>query len=52
MRTGILLVGDYRHRKVDYQGGDFLFDIEVSGQMPGLMFRFWFGMDGLILCNH
>ena len=52
MRTGILPAGNYRHQEVDYQHGDFLFNVEMSGPMPGLTLCFWFGMNGLIQCNH
>jgi hypothetical protein len=36
----LLLSVGYRHQEVDYENGDFLFDIEMSGPMIGLNFRF------------
>lgn len=36
--TFSLVVG-YRHQEVDYEKGDFLFDIEMSGPIVGLVFR-------------
>ena len=34
-----LTVG-YRHQEVDYREGDFLFDVELSGPIIGLVFGF------------
>ncbi|MCM8530872.1 MAG: hypothetical protein NE330_06910 [Lentisphaeraceae bacterium] len=34
------LVAGYRHMSIDYEKGDFLFDVEVSGPMLGLVIRF------------
>jgi hypothetical protein len=36
----VLLVGGYRHQEVDYQAGDFLFDVEMSGPMLRLAYHF------------
>lgn len=36
--TFSLVVG-YRHQEVDYEKGDFLFDVELSGPIVGLVFR-------------
>jgi hypothetical protein len=32
--------GGYRHIKVDYKNGDFLYDLELSGPIIGAVFRF------------
>jgi hypothetical protein len=32
--------GGYRHMKVDYENGDFLYDLELSGPIIGAVFRF------------
>ena len=37
---GYSIVGGYRHMMIDYEKGDFLFDVEVSGPMLGLVIRF------------
>jgi len=42
----VSLLSGYRH-----QDGELLFDAEMSEPMPGLTFRFRFGMNGSILCN-
>ena len=42
----VSLVGAYRHQGVDYHDGDFLFDVEMSGPIFGLMLRFRLGMNG------
>lgn len=42
----IVPLSAYRH-----QDGEFMFDVEMSEPMPGLTFRFRFGMNGPILCN-
>ena len=42
----VSLVGGYRHQDVDYHDGDFLFDVEMSGPIFGLMLRLRFGMNG------
>jgi hypothetical protein len=48
----VSLVSGYRHQEVDYQYNNFLLDVELTGPMYGLTFRFRFAMNGLIQCNH
>jgi len=36
----ISLTFGYRHQEIDYENGDFLYDIEMSGPVTGLNFRF------------
>lgn len=37
---GYSMVTGYRHMAIDYEKGDFLFDVEVSGPMLGLVIKF------------
>ena len=36
----VLLVDGYRHQDVDCHDSDFLFGVEISNPLPGLIFRF------------
>ena len=39
MGDDFMLTVGYRHQEVDYQDGDFLFDVEMSGPVIGLVWR-------------
>ena len=36
----ISLTLGYRHQEIEYENGDFLYDIRMSGPVTGLSFRF------------